>query len=77
MIWSAMPFFGPIVGPIIGGFINQNANWRWTYYTMIIWSGSMAVLLLLFVPETYEPVLLRMRATRYVIPASRCDVSDR
>ena len=64
MIWSAMPFFGPILGPFLGGFINENADWRWTYYTMIIWAGTMSVLLLLFVPETYEPVLLQGRAKR-------------
>ena len=64
MIWSAMPFFGPILGPFIGGFINQNADWRWTYYTMIIWAGTMTGLLLWFVPETYDPVLLQYRAKK-------------
>lgn len=27
MIYTASPFLGPEVGPIIGGFINQYASW--------------------------------------------------
>jgi MFS family permease len=27
MIFSAAPFLGPAAGPIIGGFINQFADW--------------------------------------------------
>lgn len=27
MIYTASPFLGPEVGPILGGFINQYASW--------------------------------------------------
>ena len=53
---------GPGAGPLIGGFINQNINWRWTFWVLMIWSVFMLVSLYIFVPETYHPVLLRDRA---------------
>lgn len=28
-IFSAGPLFGPVLGPICGGFIAQGAGWRW------------------------------------------------
>ncbi|RSH94280.1 hypothetical protein EHS25_004083 [Saitozyma podzolica] len=64
MVWSAAPFIGPTLGPLVSGFINQNMSWRWAYYVIIIWAAIMMALLLLFVPETYSPELLRRRASR-------------
>lgn len=26
-----------MLGPVLSGFINQNADWRWTFYTLLIW----------------------------------------
>lgn len=26
---------GPSLGPLIGGFINYNTSWRWTYYVSL------------------------------------------
>lgn len=63
-VYTASPFLGPIVGPLISGFINQHTHWRWTYYLLIIWSGVQTLLIFLFVPETYTPVLLKRQARR-------------
>lgn len=63
MVYTAAPFVGPEVGPLIGGFINENTNWRWTWYVMIIWSFVIWIMLCL-VPETYNPVLLQRKAAR-------------
>ena len=62
MVYTASPFIGPGIGPILGGFINYNVNWRWSYYTLLIWSGVMTVAIAVLVPETYHPVLLRRKA---------------
>ncbi|KAK5553510.1 hypothetical protein LTR46_008485 [Exophiala xenobiotica] len=62
MIFSAAPFLGPAAGPIIGGFINQFADWRWTFYTLLIWSGCLTAAVILVVPETYPKVLLKRKA---------------
>ncbi|KXT11168.1 hypothetical protein AC579_6867 [Pseudocercospora musae] len=34
----------------------------WTLYVLIIWAGVQWLLLVIFVPETYAPVLLRRKA---------------
>lgn len=62
MIYTASPFVGPQVGPLMGGFINQFIDWRWSFWVLLIWAGVMEILIFLFVPETYAPVLLRRKA---------------
>lgn len=64
MVYTASPFIGPGLGPIIGGFINYNTSWRWSYYVLLIWSGIMVVAITLIVPETYMPVVLRNKARK-------------
>jgi len=64
MIFTASPFVGPPIGPLIENFINQFANWRWSFYVLLIWAGVMLVLITLFIPETYHPVLLRRKAMK-------------
>ncbi|KAI9762421.1 MAG: hypothetical protein M4579_000397 [Chaenotheca gracillima] len=64
MIYTASPFVGPELGPLIGGFISQYTTWRWTFYVLLIWTGAELLLITLFVPETYHPVLLRRKAQR-------------
>lgn len=46
-VYTISPFLGPVLGPLISGFINQNTNWRWTYYTQIIWTFVELVALVL------------------------------
>lgn len=64
MIFTASPFIGPPIGPMIAGFINQYTTWRWTFYVLIIWSAVTLGLITLCVPETYHPVLLRHKAAK-------------
>ncbi|KAI7241156.1 MFS general substrate transporter [Hortaea werneckii] len=62
VVYTASPFVGPEVGPVVGGFINQFADWRWSFWVLLIWAGVMWTLIFFFVPETYAPVLLRQKA---------------
>ncbi|KAI9844146.1 MAG: hypothetical protein M1837_005746 [Sclerophora amabilis] len=64
MIYTASPFIGPELGPLIGGFVNHYTTWRWSFYLLLIWSGAMLLSIVVFVPETYHPVLLRQKAER-------------
>ncbi len=57
MIYTASPFIGPGLGPIIGGFINYFLPWRWSFYILLIWSGLMLVAIICLIPETYHPVV--------------------
>ncbi|KAM3075433.1 hypothetical protein ACMFMG_007581 [Clarireedia jacksonii] len=62
VVLSAAPLFGPAMGPIVGGFISENCGWRWVEGFLAIFSGSLCILVALFVPETYGPLLLQRRA---------------
>lgn len=63
-IFAAAPFLGPLLGPMIGGFLGQSAGWRWIMKFLAILSGLFWIAGVLFVPETYSPILLRTRAAR-------------
>jgi multidrug resistance protein len=57
MVYTASPFIGPGLGPIVGGFINEYLNWRWSFWILLIWSGIMLVAIFFLIPETYHPVV--------------------
>ncbi|KAI4139102.1 MAG: hypothetical protein LQ341_004357, partial [Variospora aurantia] len=62
MVYSASPFIGPPIGPIVGGFINYFTTWRWTFYVLLIWATVELALIMIVIPETYHPVLLKRKA---------------
>jgi DHA2 family multidrug resistance protein len=31
-IWSAAVIMGPIIGPLLGGWLTENLSWRWVFY---------------------------------------------
>ena len=64
LMFTASPFIGPELGPLLGGFINQYTNWRWTFWVALIWAAVQWVLVVVLVPETYHPVLLRNKARK-------------
>ena len=53
-----------MLGPLIGGFVFENKGWRWLYWLQLIICGFLYVCILLFVPETYAPVLLARKAEK-------------
>jgi MFS family permease len=58
-------FVGPAMGPIIGGFVTQSyLGWRWTEHLTYILAFFFLALDVLFLPETYGPVLLKERAKK-------------
>ncbi|KAH7924128.1 MFS general substrate transporter [Leucogyrophana mollusca] len=66
-VYTMSPFIGPVAGPsfmVAATFINQNLYWRWTYRVQLCWIFVEAIMLVLFVPETYVPVILKQKASR-------------
>ncbi|KAF2276256.1 MFS multidrug transporter-like protein [Westerdykella ornata] len=61
-IFSMAPFMGPVIGPIVSGFLGMTEGWRWVEGLMAIFSGVVGILCVFLVPESYAPVLLRKRA---------------
>lgn len=62
--FSAAPFIGPAVGPLVGGFLSDALGWRWLYWIQLILSFAAWVGISFTVPETYTPKLLTKRATK-------------
>ncbi|KAG5730017.1 hypothetical protein E4T56_gene20192 [Termitomyces sp. T112] len=63
-VYTISPFIGPVLGPLLSGFINQNLYWRWTFRIQTIWVFIQYIALFILVPETYTPILLRKKARR-------------
>lgn len=80
-VFAIAPFLGPVLGPIVGGFLGETQGWRWVEGLMAILAGTLWVVGIVFVPETYAPVLLRKRAARLsrvtgYVYRSRIDVEN-
>ncbi len=48
----------------MGGFITERISWRWVFWTVSIADGIVQVLGILFLRETYAPILLARKARR-------------
>ncbi|KAJ5793804.1 hypothetical protein N7457_000403 [Penicillium paradoxum] len=55
--------FGPVLGPIISG-CSVKYGWRWTFRIHLIMTG-VTWLALLFMSETFTPVLLKRQAAKF------------
>ncbi|KAJ7170244.1 major facilitator superfamily domain-containing protein, partial [Mycena crocata] len=49
-IYNFFPFLGPIIGPVVGGYVVMKLDWHFNFWLMFIFS--------------YAPVLLRRRAAK-------------
>lgn len=62
-VFSIAVFSGPLLAPFIGGFIDMSyLGWRWTEYITAIMGFFGLGLLLLFLEETYPPIVLVNKA---------------
>ncbi|TGZ78336.1 MFS general substrate transporter [Ascodesmis nigricans] len=62
-VFCIAPMNGPVIGPIVGGFVFQALGWRWLNWIVLI-SSTVLTAAGLTVPETYAPILLRQRAEK-------------
>ncbi|KAJ3578214.1 hypothetical protein NPX13_g2354 [Xylaria arbuscula] len=62
--FSAAPFIGPAIGPLVGGYLSDALGWRWLYWLTLILSGVIWLLITFTVPETYAPTILARRAKK-------------
>ena len=64
-VFSMTVFTGPLLAPFIGGFtvMNPSLGWRWTEYFAAIMGFLALGLNVLFLEETYPPVVLVEKAS--------------
>jgi DHA1 family multidrug resistance protein-like MFS transporter len=60
-IWIAAAFCGPALGPVLAGYIVPEKGWHLGMWEIAYMAGPTCVLLLLL-PETYEPAIKAKRA---------------
>ena len=51
-LWSLAGASGPVLGPLLGGFVAQAKGWTWTIWVLLWMSGGSLAFLTLFLPET-------------------------
>ncbi|KAK3678751.1 hypothetical protein LTR78_001204 [Recurvomyces mirabilis] len=61
-LFMAATTWGPLIGPIASGFVSV-VSWRWSYWVLLIIAGATWPFLL-FMPETYGPVILERKAKK-------------
>ncbi|CAG7964572.1 unnamed protein product [Penicillium nalgiovense] len=57
-VYSVMPFIGPAIGPIAGGYLTQYMSWRWIFWVVSMADAVVQILAFLFLRETYAPKIL-------------------
>jgi DHA1 family multidrug resistance protein-like MFS transporter len=64
-IYSATVFVGPILGPIIGGFvISSRLGWKWVFWIPIILAAAALPFIVFILPETCAPAILSRKSKR-------------
>ncbi|CAK3944170.1 MFS general substrate transporter [Lecanosticta acicola] len=61
-VFANAAFTGPLLGPIMGGYIVQYLDWRWVDWITLIFSGLVLGLVFFLQPETYPQALLKWKA---------------
>ncbi|KAK8091375.1 uncharacterized protein PG998_015190 [Apiospora kogelbergensis] len=70
-LFTAASFLGPVIAPITGGFLTEYASCIYAkvffrdFWLVAIISGSVYAVMVLFLPETYAPRLLHMKARKH------------
>ncbi|KAF9882785.1 hypothetical protein FE257_005153 [Aspergillus nanangensis] len=60
-LYSLMPFIGPAVGPIAGGYLTQYLSWRWIFWIVSMADALVQLCAFLFLSETYAPKILAVK----------------
>jgi MFS family permease len=53
-VWGALSGLAAAAGPVLGGFLVQNFDWRWIFFVNLPFCIIGLIMVALFVPETRE-----------------------
>ncbi|CAI5758662.1 unnamed protein product [Candida verbasci] len=62
--YSLAPLLGPVIAPLISGFIVDHKPWRWSFYILCAFNGFVALTATFLFKETYAPTILLRRAKK-------------
>ena len=71
IVFSTAPNLASTLGVVVGGFTNQYLTWHYTFWIQVILLGIAYVLVVLFVPESYTPVLRKEKARNSIIARAK------
>jgi len=54
-VWGALSGLAAAAGPVLGGFLVQNFDWRWIFFVNLPFCIIGLIMVAIFVPETREP----------------------
>lgn len=60
-LFGVIVLLGPLLGPVIGGYLAEEANWRWCFFLNLPIGIALAMLLLTGLPR--QPVNLKLLAS--------------
>ncbi|EWZ28243.1 major facilitator superfamily domain-containing protein [Fusarium oxysporum Fo47] len=75
-MYSLGVMFGPVLGPICGGFIAQRAGWRWDLWVLFIAGCIITGGIVIFNRETNPVVLLEWKTRRLRSELGRSDLQN-
>ena len=61
-IFGVIVILGPLVGPLLGGWLTENASWRWCFFLNLPVTAGLVVLILLGLPRQKARPELFVRA---------------
>ncbi|GAA5921872.1 hypothetical protein JCM1841_000954 [Sporobolomyces salmonicolor] len=61
-VFAISGFFGPALGPVLGGWIGQKYDYKWCDWVSAIWGALVFFLTFFFMPETFAPTILKLKA---------------
>ncbi|KAI8071394.1 major facilitator superfamily domain-containing protein [Gongronella butleri] len=56
-IYTACQFLGPPLGSLVGGAMSQTLSWRWLFWLLVIYGGTVLFALFFCLPETLRSLV--------------------
>ena len=66
-LWGVGVMVGPILGPMLGGWLTENYNWRWVFYINLPVGLAAFLGVLFFMPETKKNTDRRFDALGFIL----------